>query len=658
MTNTVLNVDDHYPGRYARSRVLRSAGFEVLEATTGAQALELATNRKPQLVLLDVNLPDMTGYEVCRQIKAGGATSHILVVHVSATFVQGADQKRGLEGGADGYLAEPVDPEVLIATVQAFLRLRQTEEALRESEEHFRGAFEDAPIGMGLVNADGRIFRSNKSLCDILGYTSEELAELRAPPIFPVNDLDEDIPLFSRIFGGDARPDIQEKQCLNKQGEFLWLSLTARAIRNAEGQILHGLLMVENVTERKLAEERQKQLLAAEQKARKQAELANRAKDQFLATVSHELRTPLGAILGWARILGATTADSRTLARGLEAIERNANAQAQLIEDILDLSSIISGKLSLNVQTVELAAIIRAAVDSVTPAAQGKSVRVQVNLAQDVGSLTGDPNRLQQVVWNLLSNAIKFTPSGGVVQVRLERVNSQAEITVSDSGQGISADFLPHVFEAFSQEDASTSRRHSGLGLGLAIVRQLVELHGGAIQVYSDGEGQGTTFKAKLPLMAAEASRSGIEPQKAAEPAREFPRLLLRLKVLVVDDAVDSRDMLGLILEKAGAEVKLASSAKEALKIVESWRPGLLIADIGMPDEDGYALIRQVRALKPQEGGMVPALAVTGYASRQDRLQSILAGFQEHMTKPVEPDELIAVAADLVATAKKAGRRF
>jgi PAS domain S-box-containing protein len=658
MRNIVLNVDDHDAGRYARSRVLRRAGFEVLEAGTGAEALELATNRKPQLVLLDVNLPDMTGYEVCRQIKAGGATSHILVVHVSATFVQGADQKRGLEGGADGYLAEPVDPEVLIATVQAFLRLRQTEEALRESEERFRGAFEDAPIGMGLVNADRRIFRSNKSLCQILGYTPEELTDLCEPPIFPIDDLDKGTPLFSQLFGAGASTDRREKQCLSKKGDVLWLSLSGTAIRNFEGDILYGLLMVENITDRKLTEERQKQVLAAEQKARKEAELANRAKDQFLATVSHELRTPLGAILGWARILGTTTTDSRTLVRGLEAIERNANAQAQLIEDILDLSSIISGKLSLNVQTVELAAIIRAAVDSVTPAAQSKSVRLRVNLAQDVGPLTGDPNRLQQVVWNLLSNAVKFTPSDGAVEVRLERVNSHAEITVSDSGQGISADFLPHVFEAFSQEDASTSRKHSGLGLGLAIVRQLVELHGGTIQVYSDGDGQGTTFKAKLPLVAPQASRSGEEPQKAAEPAREFPRLLSRLKVLVVDDALDSRDMLGLILEKAGADVRLASSAKEALKIVESWRPGLLIADIGMPEEDGYALIRQVRALKSQEGGMVPALALTGYASRQDRLQSILAGFQEHMTKPVEPEELIAVAADLVATAKKAGRRF
>ena len=658
MKNTVLNVDDHDAGRYARSRVLRSAGFEVLEADTGAQALELATNRQPQLVLLDVNLPDMTGYEVCRQIKAGGATSRILVLHVSATFVQGTDQKRGLEGGADGYLAEPVDPEVLIATVQAFLRLRQTEEALRESEERFRRAFEDAPIGMALVNADRRIVRSNKALWEILGYTPEELADLCAPPIFPVDDLEKDTPLFSQLFGVEASSAKQEKQCLSKKGDVLWLSLTASAIRNSEGEILYGLLMVENVTERKLAEERQKQLLAAEQKARKQAELANRAKDQFLATVSHELRTPLGAILGWARILGTATTDPPTLARALEAIERNANAQAQLIGDILDLSSIISGKLSLNVQTVELPSIIRAAADSVIPAAQSKSVRVRINLAEDIGSIAGDPNRLQQIVWNLLSNAVKFTPSGGEVEVRLERVNSHIEITVSDSGQGISADFLPHVFEAFSQEDASTSRKHSGLGLGLSIVRQLVELHGGTIQVNSAGEGHGTTFKAKLPLAPTDASRSGEGPQKAAEAAREFPRFLSRIRVLVVDDAADSREMLGLILEKAGAEVRLASSAKEALKLVESWRPGLLIADIGMPDEDGYALIQQIRALKPQDGGMVPALAITGYASRQDRLQSILAGFQDHMAKPVEPDELIAVAADLVATANKARRQF
>lgn len=648
MRNMVLNVDDHEVGRYARSRVLRNAGFEVLEAATGAQALELAASRKPQLVLLDVNLPDMTGYEVCRQIRASSATARMLVLHVSATFVQGTDQKRGLEGGADGYLAEPLDPEVLIATVHAFLRLGQAEEALRESEERFRGAFEDAPIGMALVSTDQRVFQSNKSLCDMLGYAPEELADLCAPTLPLVEDLKEDTSLFAQLLRGDISIYKREKRCLSKQGTVLWLSLTARAIRNSEGEILYGLLMVENITERKMAEEQRSQLLAAEQKARKQAELANRTKDQFLATVSHELRTPLGAILGWARILRTGTTDQETLAHALEAIERNANAQAQLIEDILDLSAIISGKLTLNIQTVELPSIIRTAVDSVIPTAETKGVLVRVNLARESVSVKGDPNRLQQMVWNLLSNAVKFTSRGGQVEVRLERTNSDVEIRVSDTGRGISSEFLPYVFEAFRQEDASTTRKYSGLGLGLSIVRQLVELHGGTIQGNSAGEGQGATFKIKLPLAVTDAGSSGEGPAKATEPTPELPRWLSGIRVLAVDDTPDSREILGLILERAGAEVRLASSAKEALRLLESWRPSLIIADIGMPGEDGYALIHQVRALKPENGGMVPALALTGYASQQDRVQSFLAGFQAHMTKPVKPEELIAAAANLL----------
>ena len=659
---TILNVDDHAAGRYARTRVLRNAGFEVLEATTGAEALKLAANRKLQLVLLDVNLPDMTGYEVCRQIKAGEATSRILVLHVSAAFVQGSDQRRGLEGGADGYLAEPVDPEVLIATVQAFLRLRQTEEALRESEERFRGAFEDAPIGMGLVSADQRIFRANKSLGEMLGYTPEELADLCAPPISLVDGFQQDTPLFLQLFRGDNSTYKQEKRCLTKKGDALWLSLTARAIRNAEGEILHGLVMVENTTDRKLVEEQRTELLAAEQKARQQAELACRAKDQFLATVSHELRTPLGALLGWARILRTATTDPETSARALEAIERNAIAQAQLIEDILDLSSIISGKLNLDVKTVDLSTIVQAAVDSVIPAAEGKGVRLRVKLAQDVSYVKGDPNRLQQVIWNLVSNAVKFTPRGGQAEIRLEGVNSHVEITVSDTGQGISEEFLPHVFEAFSQEDTSTTRRYSGLGLGLSIVRQLVELHGGTIQAHSTGEGQGATFKITLPLATGDVGPSELEPEKKVQPAvseqsPELPRLLSGLRVLAVDDTSDTREILGFILERAGAHVRLASSVKEALELLQGWQADLVIADIGMPEEDGYALIHQVRALKAEDGGLIPALALTGYASQQDRVQSIKAGFQAHLTKPVEPKELIAQAANLIAAGKKAFRQ-
>jgi CheY-like chemotaxis protein len=289
-------------------------------------------------------------------------------------------------------------------------------------------------------------------------------------------------------------------------------------------------------------------------------------------------------------------------------------------------------------------------------------VKVQVKLGQDVGYIKGDPNRLQQVVWNLVSNAVKFTPTGGQAEIRLEGVNSHVEITVSDTGQGISEEFLPHVFEAFSQEDTSTTRRYSGLGLGLSIVRQLVELHGGTIQAHSTGEGQGATFKITLPLATGDVSPSELEPEKKAPPAvseqsPELPRLLSGVRVLAVDDTPDTREILGFILKKAGAEVRLASSVKDALELLQGWQADLVIADIGMPEEDGYALIRQVRALKPENGGLVPALALTGYASRQDQVQSIAAGFQAHLAKPVEPKELIAQVANMVEAGKKAFRQ-
>ncbi len=496
----------------------------------------------------------------------------------------------------------------------------------------------------------------------MLGYTPEELSDLCAPISF-VDNSEKDTSILLQLFKGDNSTYRQERRCLTKKGDTLWLSLTARAIRNIEGEILYGLVMVENITDRKLAEERRTRLLAAEQKARKQAELASRAKDQFLATVSHELRTPLGALLGWARILRAGNTDPETSARALEAIERNANAQAQLIEDILDLSSIISGKLSLSVKTVDLSSIVQAAVDSVLPAAEGKGVKVRVKLGQDIGYIKGDPNRLQQVVWNLVSNAVKFTPRSGQVDVQVERVNSHVEIVVCDTGQGISSEFLPYVFEAFSQEDSSSTRKYSGLGLGLSIVRQLVELHGGTIQVYSAGEAQGASFKIILPVAAADVGTSeevpGKEAQRAAtERPPALPRLLAGLRVLAVDDVQDSREILGFILERAGAQVRLASSVKETLELVQAWKPDLIIADIAMPEEDGYALIRQVRALKPENGGLVPALALTGYASRQDQVQSIAAGFQAHLAKPVEPGELVAEAANLVAAGKKALGQF
>jgi len=410
--------------------------------------------------------------------------------------------------------------------------------------------------------------------------------------------------------------------------------------------------LAKEIRQRQRAEEERAQLLVQEQKARAEAENLNRLKDEFLSTVSHELRTPLNAILGWSQILRARRADAATMNRALETIERNARSQAQLIDDLLDISRIITGKIRLNVHTVELLPVIEAAMDTVRPTTDTKNIRLQSVLDPAAGPVLGDSERLQQIVWNLLSNAIKFTPKRGRIQVCLQRINSHVEIVVTDTGQGITAEFLPYVFERFRQADSSITRSFGGLGLGLAIVRQLVELHGGTVHADSPGEGQGATFTVKLPLMAV--GPKAIEPERVhpavggSVPFECSPRLD-GLRILIVDDDADIRDLLTYTLEVCGAEVMAAASADEAISaLTESSTPmDILISDIGMPDEDGYALLRRVRALEPENGGGIPAIALTAYARTQDRRAALLAGFQSHVAKPVEAAELIAVIANL-----------
>ena len=655
---TILNVDDNEAGRYARTRTLQTAGFEVLEAGTGAEALQLAKARQPQLVLLDVNLPDMTGYEVCRRIKTSSQTARTLVLHVSATFVNGSDQKRGLEGGADGYLAEPVDQEVLIATVKAYLRLVATEEALRESEERFRAAFEGAPIGMALVNFDRRISRANQALSEMLGYAIDELSNRNVDELSMPEDQETEVTLLQQLLEGDIDNYRLEKRYASKNLDPVWVCLTGRAVRNSDGKIIHALVMVENVSERQEVEQERIRLLVAEQKARKEAENANRAKDQFLATVSHELRTPLGAILGWTRILRSQPNDDEITIRGLETIERNATAQAKLIEDILDVARIISGKLRLAAQAVDLTSVARAAVESVKPAVEAKNISLETELDGPGVLVTGDPSRLQQIVWNLLSNAVKFSSRGGSVKIQLERMDSdQVEVKVTDAGQGIPPEFLPHVFEPFQQADGSTTRQHGGLGLGLSIVRQLVELHGGTIAASSEGEGKGATFTVCLPALVRQASEEG-RPSDArskrshSELPAKLPRVLEGVKVLAVDDEPDARELLAFVLQTGGAIVGLASSTSNALELLNSWQPDLIVADIGMPGEDGYTFIRKVRASSSRDVALVPALALTAYARVEERAQALAAGFQAHMTKPVEPAELIRGLARLLGESR------
>ncbi|PQV63309.1 PAS domain S-box-containing protein [Abditibacterium utsteinense] len=415
--------------------------------------------------------------------------------------------------------------------------------------------------------------------------------------------------------------------------------------------------------ERKRGEEERARLLKNEQSARQEAESTNRIKDEFLATLSHELRTPLQAILGWSHLLKSGQLGEKDEESALETIERNARAQVQLIEDLLDVSRIITGKLRLDVQPLELSEVIEAAVHAVRPAAQAKNIRLQMLLDPETGRVSGDASRLQQVVWNLLTNAVKFTPKEGRVQVRLERVNSHVEIIVSDTGQGIAAEFLPHIFDRFRQADQSSTRGHGGLGLGLSIVHHLVELHGGTIQAHSAGLQQGSTFVVQLPQMIMRISPQGEtalerrHPRAANSSGGETelvssPPQLSSLRVLLVDDEADSRDLLRIVLERCDAQVITASSVADALDMFKSLHPDILISDIGMPGQDGYFLIEQVRAWEIQHGGRVPAVALTAYARVEDRVRALRAGFQVHVPKPVEPIELMAVVASLTGRIK------
>ena len=390
---------------------------------------------------------------------------------------------------------------------------------------------------------------------------------------------------------------------------------------------------------------------------RTQAEEANRTKDEFLVTLSHELRTPLTAILGWISLLRTNKLDEATTTKAMETIERNTRAQTQLIEDILDVSRIITGKLSLASQPLSLDSIVEAALTSARPTALNKGVQLESSF-DAVGLVAGDPNRLQQIVWNLVANAIKFTPRGGQVQVTLTKVDSQAEIRVIDTGQGISAEFLPHVFDRFRQADGTNTREHGGLGLGLSIVRHLTELHGGTVQVQSAGKGQGTTFTVRLPLLAVHRPDNGVGPATELEPATAtadaadngsvLSKRLQGLRILVVDDEPDSRTMIASALALHSAETRTAASAAQALAVLEGWRPDLLVSDIGMPGEDGYSLIRRVRARGPEQGGTIPALALTAYAGVKDNRRALEAGFQLHIAKPVTPDQLTTAIAGLV----------
>jgi PAS domain S-box-containing protein len=529
------------------------------------------------------------------------------------------------------------------------------ESAATEAQARLASIIESTDDAVVSKTLDGTILSWNAAAQRIFGYTEAEAIGQNILFIIPPDRASEENEILSRLRRGE-RLEHYETVRRRKDGTKIDVALTVSPIRDASGNVVAASKIARDITERKQAEETLKRaaderlrLLEAERAARADADRANLVKDEFLATLSHELRTPLSAILGWSQLLASGNVPQQEMDQGLEAIERNARAQTQLIEDLLDMSRIISGKLRLDVQQTDVAAVVEQAVESVRPSADAKRIHLRKIIDPNPGYVSGDPTRLQQVFWNLLSNAVKFTPKDGRVDVLLERINSHLEITVHDSGIGIKPEILPYVFERFRQADASTTRAHGGLGLGLSIVKNLVELHGGNVRAESRGEGQGSTFVVMLPLTPVRVGDGREHPTSSHSPSRDFQRIRLPgVKVLVVDDDPDARAVLKRLLNQCDVEVATAESGAEGLALVRSQWPDVIISDIGMPGMDGYEFIREVRSLLPGEGGKIPAIALTAFARSEDRTKAMLAGYQVHVAKPIEPRELMATVASVV----------
>ena len=525
---------------------------------------------------------------------------------------------------------------------------KRTQEGLRTSEIRYRRLFEAARDGILILNAATlRITDVNPFMTELLGYSRDEFLGKELWEIGLFSDKEASQKAF-RVLQVKGYLRYEDLPLQTTQGKLREVEFVSNVYEEDGHQVIQ--CNIRDITDRKRAEEERRLLLESAQAARADAEAANGIKDEFLALLSHELRAPLTSILGWSRLLTAGSLDEVASKSAIEIIVRNARAQRQLIDDLLDISRIIAGKLRLDVRPVGLAPMIEAIVDGARPGADAKNIHLQTVLDPRVSPISGDPDRLQQIIWNLLTNAIKFTPKGGRVQVRLERIDSHVELVISDTGQGIDPELLPHVFDRFRQSDSSSTRRHGGLGLGLAIVRQLVELHGGTVTAESPGAGEGTNFRVILPLMSVHHEPSDVEMTRnmiGSNTLTNGQQSPIDLRVLVVDDEPDARDLIAAILTGRGAEVVSVGSAGEALAEMELQRFDVLISDIGMPEMDGYWLISKIRQLPPERGGRIPAAALTAYAGVEDRMRVLSAGYQMHIPKPVEPGELTTVVANL-----------
>lgn len=686
----ILIVDDRRDKLIALSAALDGICPHIATVASGREALKILLERNFAVILLDVNMPGMDGFETASLIRQRASSESTPIIFITS-FGDDMHVSRGYSLGAVDYILAPVVPEVLRTKVSVFLDLdRKTREVERQAERLRQRAAQLHKLAQAslaihsAMSLDAMLQVITDTARDILGANratavttwdenwskckktlslSPEL-ELRRTSLLPGSGAElHALWLALGRAGRLTSHELQSHPAWPSLGRSLWDSheapdwlvapLTGRDGRDM-GLLhvcgkLHGDFTVED--EAVLLQLAQMASIAIENTLNSEAREANRIKDEFLATLSHELRTPLTAMLGWTQLLRCGKLGPEDTARGLDVIERNVQAQSKLIEDLLDVSRIITGKLKLNVQPLSLAAVVESAIDVVRPAANVKSIELLSSFEADAGQVTGDPDRLQQVAWNLLINAVKFSSPGGQVRITLSRHGPRVRMEVVDTGDGINPEFLPHIFDRFRQADSSTRRSHGGLGLGLAIVRHVVELHGGSVSAHSEGPGRGATFVVELPIAALAAEVHSARPAAPAPRASSAPAGavdLTGIRVLVVDDETDGRETIAKVLSLYHADVNTASSVREALTQFRAAPPDVLVSDIGMPGEDGYDLIRAVRRLPAAQGGLVPAIALTAFAREEDRLRALAAGFEMHAAKPIQPVELVAEIARLV----------
>lgn len=665
---TILIVDDTPEDRATCRRYLQRDGewhYRFLEAERGDRALEIHSNERPDCILLDYGLPDQSGLEVLAALadRLGDACCPVVML-TGANDVQLA--VAALKAGAQDFInKDRLSPLDLQRAVHNSIERVAMRRELQESEEMFRATFDQAAIGIAHIQPDGRLLRVNQTLCSLLGYTRAELLELNFRELTHPADRAADLGLMHRLLAAEISNYTLETRYVSKKGSLVWVNLTASFVRGGNGAVKYVVGIVEDITARKEVDIERERLIERERAARETAEAHNRAKDDFLSVVTHELRSPLNAILGYTRLIGFGDSDPDQVQQYCETIERAARTQQRLIDDLLDTARIINGKLRIEALPCDLWLVLEEALSVVKPAADAKGIALISRLSSPQQIVIGDPSRLQQVFWNLLQNAIKFTPGGGRVELRMEQAGQYVNITVTDNGKGIEPEFLPAVFDRFSQNDMSHARRHGGLGLGLALVKQLVELHGGEIEAASEGSGRGAVFSVRLPLLAPQveiprplrAVSTEIQISKDALSLASMPSLA-GISVLAVDDQEEARHLIVEVLKERGANITAVASGVEALAFLadppEGAKPEVLILDISMPDEDGYSVLRRVRELETQRSiPAIPAIALTSHTSSQDRLAALSAGFQMHVGKPVELAELILVIRSLIGGKRK-----